>query len=100
MSKSISINNFLCDVDSGDIKIDGFNMNDIQVMKLVCDTDETRELISGDLNDVYNFIYNEEWGDFDVVKVIVQDGEQTQIVIALDCDNPVIEKVTPIKGMW
>ena len=86
MSKSISINNFLCDIDSGHIKIDGFNMNDIKIMKLAGDTNETRELISGDLNDVYDFIYREEWGDYDVVKVIVQDGGQTQIIIDWDCD--------------
>ena len=98
MSKSISINNFLCDIESGEIKIDWFDTNNIKVMKLVSTTNETKEIISGDLNEVYDFIYREEWGGYDVVKVIVQDGSQTQIIIDFDCNNPVIEKVIPIKG--
>ena len=96
MSKSISINNFLCDIDSGFIKIDWFNTNDIKVMKVVS-VNETKEIVSGDLEEVYDFIYREEWGDYDVVKVIVQENSQTQIVIDWDCDYPVIEKVIPIK---
>lgn len=98
MSESISINNFLCDIDSDDIKIDGFNMNDIKIVKLSGDTNETKEIVSGDLNEVYDFIYREEWGDCDVVKVIIQDGGQTQIIIDWFCDSPVIEKVIPIKN--
>lgn len=96
MSKSISINNFLCDIDSGFIKIDWFNTNDIKVMKVVS-VNETKEIVSGDLDEVYDFIYREEWGDYDVVKVIVQENSQTQIVIDCGCDYPVIEKVIPIK---
>ena len=100
MSKSISINNFLCDIDSGDIKIEWFNVNDIKVMKLVNPTyDETKEIVSGDLNEVYDFIYREEWGDYSVEKVIVREGGQTQIIIDWFCDSPVVEKVIPIKGV-
>lgn len=99
MSKSISINNFLCDIESGEIKIDWFDTNNIKVMKLVSTTNETKEIVSGDLNEVYDFIYREEWGDYDVVKVIVQDDSQTQIIIDFDCNNPVLEKVIPIKGV-
>lgn len=98
MSKSISINNFLCDIESGEIKIDQFDTNNIKVMKLVSKTNETKEIVSGDLEEVYDFIYREEWGDFDAVKVIVQDGSQTQIIIGIGCDNPVLEKVIPIEG--
>lgn len=97
MSKSISINNFLCDIDSEFIKIDWFNTNDIKVMKVVS-ANETIEIVSGDLEEVYDFIYREEWGDYDVVKVIVQENSPTQIVIDWDCDYPVLEKVIPIKG--
>ncbi len=96
MSKSISINNFLCDIENGEIKIDWFDTNNIKVMKLVSVTNETKEIVSGDLNEVYDFIYREEWGDYDVVKVIVQEDSQTQIIIDFGCDNPVLEKVIPI----
>ena len=98
MSKSISINNFLCDIENGEIKIDWFNTNNIKVMKLVSVTNETKEIVSGDLNEVYDFIYREELGDYDVVKVVVQEGKQTQIVIDWYCDSPVIEKIIPTKG--
>ena len=98
MSKAISINNFLCDIESGEIKIEWFNTNSIKVMKLVSVTNETKEIVSGDLEEVYDFIYREEWGDYDVVKVVVQEGSQTQIIIDFECDSPVLEKIIPIKG--
>lgn len=92
MSKAISINNFLCDIESGEIEIDWFDTNNIKIVKLVSATNETREIVSGDLEEVYDFIYREEWRDYDVVKVVVQDGKQTQIIIDFDCDNPVLEE--------
>lgn len=99
MSRSISINNFLCDIESGEIKIDWFNMRDIKLMKwddVLC---KAAELTTGDFDSVYNFIYREYWSDCNVMKVIVQYDKQTQIIIDWNCDNPVLEKIIPIKGV-
>lgn len=52
MSKSISINNFLCDVERKDVKIDNFNMENIIIYKYVASTNSKVELVRGNFDHV------------------------------------------------
>lgn len=97
MSNAISINNFLCNVERKDVKIDNFNMENIIIYKYVASTDSKVELVRGNFYKVYDFLDREYWIDMDVRKVTVSKDKPTEIEIDYKCDCPVIEKVIPIK---
>lgn len=95
MSKSISVSNFLWDIENRNVKIDDFNMENIIIYRYV--TDHKVELVRGNLDTVYDFIDREYLLDFDIRKVIVCKGKPTEIEIGCRCDYPVLEKVMSLK---
>ena len=97
MSNAISINNFLCDVESKDVKIDNFNMENIIIYKYVASTNRNVELVRGNFDKVYDFLDREYWLDNDVRKVIVGKGRPTEIEIDYICDCPILSCVIDLR---
>lgn len=97
MSNAISVNNFLCDVESKDVKIDNFNMENIIVYKYVASTNRKVELVRGNFDHVYDFLYREYWLDNDVREVTVGKDRPTEIEIDYKCDCPTFSSVIDFK---
>ena len=95
MSKSISISNFLWNIENNGVKIDDFNMENIIIYRYA--EDHKIELVHGNFDTVYDFIDREYLLDFHVRKVTVCSGKPTEIEIGCRCDCPVLEKVIPLK---
>ena len=93
MSNAISVNNFLCDVESKYVKIDNFNLENIIVYKYVSSTNSKVELVRGNFDKVYDFLDREYWLDNDVRKVTVGKGRPTEIEIDYKCDCPTFSRV-------
>lgn len=93
MSNAISVNNFLCDIESKDVKIDNFNMENIIVYKYVSSTNSKVELVRGNFDKVYDFLDREYWLDNDVRKVTVGKCRPTEIEIDYKCDCPTFSRV-------
>lgn len=88
-----TINDFLCAVEKKEIEIENFDTNNIEVHLSYCrDADP---IIAGDFDSVYAYLDYEQYLDFNVEKVVVQENAATEIYITyLDDIEPLLVSVT------
>ena len=73
-----SINTILCELENGERVIEGFNFDDIEIVY------KDNVICSGKFSDIYQYLYQEEYLDFDVSFIHVDNGHRSRIVITLD----------------
>lgn len=88
-----TINDFLCAVEKKEIEIENFNTNNIEIHLSYCRDDGP--IVDGDFDSVYSYLDHEQYLDFNVEKVFVQENAPTKIYITyIGSIEPVLIKVT------
>lgn len=92
-----TVNDFLCMIENKEIEIENLNTNNIEIYLSYCRDDDP--IVEGDFDSVYAYLDNEQYLDFNVEKVVVQENAPTEIYITyLDDVDPVLVNVTRFRN--